>query len=365
MHVLITADTVGGVWMYVRELVTGLARRRVRVTLVSFGNIPSQEQTSWLSPLVGVDYRPTAFRLEWMQDAGDDIGVSSEYLSAIIREVQPDVLHLNQYCYGNLDVDVPRLVVAHSDVVSWWMEVHGEESPDSTWNRWYRDTVAAGLAAADMVVAPSEWMMQAVRANYLSPRKPLVVHNGRNPNLFNPHITKESYALSVGRLWDAGKQVALLNHIDSPIPLYVAGAAESPDGSGARAHVSSALLFKGVQNEIQLRNLYARAPIYVATSRYEPFGLALVEAALSRCAIVANDIPSFRELWGAAICYFDKNDAESLGECIRRLSGDDRERFRYANAAYDHARKNYTSDRMVENYLGLYRSLVRTEATAA
>src|SRR5208282_331116 len=37
MHVLITTDTVGGVWNYTRELVTGLSRRGIRVTLVSFG----------------------------------------------------------------------------------------------------------------------------------------------------------------------------------------------------------------------------------------------------------------------------------------------------------------------------------------
>ena len=41
MHVLITADTVGGVWTYTRELACGLLHRGHRVTLVSFGRIPS------------------------------------------------------------------------------------------------------------------------------------------------------------------------------------------------------------------------------------------------------------------------------------------------------------------------------------
>ena len=42
MHVLVTADTVGGVWTYTRELVTGLATRGIHVTLVSFGGIPTR-----------------------------------------------------------------------------------------------------------------------------------------------------------------------------------------------------------------------------------------------------------------------------------------------------------------------------------
>ena len=61
MHVLVTADTLGGVWTYARELVTGLVSRGVRVTLVSLGEIPLPEQTSWMDNLHGLEYRPTAF----------------------------------------------------------------------------------------------------------------------------------------------------------------------------------------------------------------------------------------------------------------------------------------------------------------
>jgi glycogen synthase len=368
MHALITADTIGGVWTYVRELVIGLARRGVRVTLVSFGEIPMPQQTSWMDGLDGVDFRPTAFRLEWMQDSVADIELSARYLASIAREVKPDVLHLNQYCYGNLPVDVPRIVAAHSDVVSWWVAVHGEEPPETEWSRWYRETVRRGLAGATMVVAPSHWMMGALCEHYIRPDHSSVIYNGRNRNLFNPYITKEQYALSVGRLWDVGKQVAILKDIDSPMPVYIAGATEHPDAAfpaEVRACGTGNVYFKDQQSETQLRNLYARAAIYVATSRYEPFGLAPVEAALSRCAIIANDIPSLREIWGDAVCYFQTNDPASLRDALVRLSGDEDERVRYANLAYERARQRFTSGRMVDEYLELYRTAVGAEATAA
>src|SRR5512140_2704920 len=160
MHVLVTADTVGGVWTYTRELVTGLVRRGVRVTLVSVGEIPSPQQTLWMDGLRGLDFRPTAFRLEWMQEAEEDLAASTEYLASVVSEVKPDLLHLNQYCYGALAVDLPRIVVAHSDVTSWWFAVHGEEPRDTAWYRWYRDTLMSGIAGASMVVAPSKWMLQ-------------------------------------------------------------------------------------------------------------------------------------------------------------------------------------------------------------
>src|SRR6202011_421721 len=119
MHILLTADTVGGVWTYTQELVRGLIRRGNRVTLISFGGLPRAEQTAWMDDLPDLDYRPTRYRLEWMQESENDVEESKSYLESLIRQVRPDILHFNQYCYGNIQVDVPRIVVAHSDVVSW------------------------------------------------------------------------------------------------------------------------------------------------------------------------------------------------------------------------------------------------------
>jgi glycogen(starch) synthase len=108
MHILVTTDTVGGVWTYTRELVTGLLQRGVRVTLVSFGNLPADGQMRWMEEFQGggrrnFDYRPTAFRLEWMHDAPEDMEASAEYLRNVIRETKPDLLHSNQFYYGALE----------------------------------------------------------------------------------------------------------------------------------------------------------------------------------------------------------------------------------------------------------------------
>jgi glycosyltransferase involved in cell wall biosynthesis len=114
-----------------------------------------------------------------------------------------------------------------------------------------------------------------------------------------------------------------------------------------------------------LQHLLSRASIYVASSRYEPFGLALLEAALSRCAILANDIPSFRELWGDSIRYFETNDAASLEYELQQLHRDRELRLTYGKCAYDHAISHYRADAMVDGYVKLYGSLVAREALAA
>lgn len=369
MHVLVTADTVGGVWTYARELVTGLVRRGVKVTLVSFGEIPTTSQMEWLDGLRLVDYHPTAFRLEWMQEAMQDIDTSTEYLRSLIDEVKPDLLHLNQFCYGSLEIQIPKLVVAHSDVVSWWISVKGHAPAADTWTSWYRDTISAGLASATAVVAPSRWMLNSVEKIYGKPRQGRVIYNGRTPTLFNPHVSKSEYLLSVGRLWDGGKNASIFTQVDPPLPIYVAGAEQHADDAlrGSQKAIDDSkpgVHLKGAQSEGQLRHLFGRASIYAATSRYEPFGLAPLEAALSRCALICNDIPTFRELWGHTALYYH-NDAESLQHAIHQLHSDRELRLTYANLAYNRARQRFTADRMVEDYMNLYQTLVPAGVAAA
>ena len=368
MHLLITADTVGGVWTYTRELVTQLSRRGVRITLVSFGEIPSAAQTLWIDGLLEVSYHPTAFRLEWMQDAQSDLEESARFLRALIDETKPDLLHFNQFYYGNLPTDLPRIVVAHSDVVSWWVSVHGAKPPDSEWIQKYQENVAQGIAGADLVIAPTQWMLEQMCSYYGEPKRKAVIHNGRDPKLFVPHLSKEDYILSVGRLWDAGKQATLLLRDDLPLPTILVGSERSPEGVVAYAQSIGRLPkleMKGPQTETQLRQLFARAPIYAATSRYEPFGLAPLEAALSRCAIVANDIPTFREVWGDDAVYFEQNSARSLLLTIQEVASNPQRRSDYARRALERARAKFNSGRMAEDYLNLYRSLISAEVAAA
>ena len=178
--------------------------------------------------------------------------------------------------------------------------------------------------------------------------------------------------LAVGRLVDAGKQVSLLTQHVHPLPVCIVGAEHTvpvprvpirADVKVATAETSVAI--RGAQTEAQLRVLYSRASIFAATSRYEPLGMPVLEAAFSRCAIVANDIPSFREIWGDAALYFRTNDAASLAENIRLLNSDRTMCRAYAELAYSRARERFTTKRMIEDYLQLYRSLIAVRSVAA
>jgi len=369
MHILVTTDTVGGVWSYTRELVTGLVTRGVQVTLVSFGGVPSRAQRSWLAGLSGVSYYPTSFRLEWMQDSEDDISESCAYLLRVIAECKPDVLHLSQYCFGSVNTAQPKVLVAHSDVMSWFREVRGEYPRDS-WAYWYRGIVARGLAGADMVVAPTGWMLGCIEDCYGVQRFSRVIYNGRTPSLFQSFPEKLSLAVSAGRLWDEGKQMSLLVQMkSSPFPIHLAGAVslsgQTPDLSLMASNKPPHITYEGELAEAGMREFLSRAAVYIGTSKYEPFGLTPLEAALSRCALLLNDISSFREVWGNSALYFHRDDTDSLREVLEQLYAVPKLRMEHANRALQRALERYTSDQMVEEYLDLYSALLERRVSAA
>ena len=359
-------------WTYTRELVSGLITRGLRVTMVSFGQIPLPEQTAWMDHLYGLTYHPTAFRLEWMEDGQNDIEDASAYLCSLVKDVKPDLFHANHLCYGALPVAIPRIVVAHGDLITWWKAVHGQEPQNTPWLRWYRQAIARGLSEATAVVAPSEWMLSSIRSSYSGGARELVIHHGRNPIFFNPYVAKENSVLAVGRLLDPARQVNLLTLDSYPVPVCIVGddANERCRKVPVRADVqfrdgNTGVALRGAQTEAQLRLLYSKAAIYAGTSRYEPCGLPILEAALSRCALVLNDIPLFREIWGNAAIYFRTNESSSLAEVVRLISSDEQMRRNFANRAFQRARECFNTHRMTDSYIQLYAKTLARRVFAA
>ena len=77
----------------------------------------------------------------------------------------------------------------------------------------------------------------------------------------------------------------------------------------------------------------ARASIYALPARYEPFGLSVLEAALSGCALVLGDIPSLRENWEERALFVSPDDHVALQYAIASLIDDFEMRVRLGAAA--------------------------------
>ena len=313
MKVLMTADTVGGVFTYAGGLAAALRDEDVEVVLATMGGPLPDE--------VGVPAHVSDFRLEWMDEPWDDVAAAGEWLLELEAAERPDVVHVNGYVHGALSWRAPCVVVAHSDVCSWWRAVLGEDAPPA-WER-YRSEVAAGLRAADAVVAITGAVREDLAREFGADA--MVIHNGTAASATAP--AKEELVLGAGRLWDPAKNLAALDAAAEGLPWPVVVAGELGDARAAHARTTGQLPGD------ELAALRRRASIFCSPARYEPFGLAILEAARDRCALVLGDIPSLRELWGEAARFVDPDEPQQLRAAVERLIEDGPERERLVAAA--------------------------------
>lgn len=355
MKILMTTDTVGGVWTYSLELINGLAHYDVEVALATLGRRLSADQRGAVEQLANVEVFESNYRLEWMEDPWDDVQEAGRWLLRLRDHIQPDLIHLNDYSQGSLAWEAPVLMVGHSCVCSWMQHVRGAP-PDGAWDE-YRKRVERGLRAASCVVTPTQRMLDDLRLNYgtIAPGK--VIYNGcAAPPAIS--IQREPFIFAAGRLWDEAKNIGLLAEIADRVdwPICVAGSAEHPDGHGPVKWKNLRML--GHLSQRQLYKTMARASLYALPAKYEPFGLTPLEAALHGCPLVLGDIGTLREVWGDAAAFAPPHAPEDWVQRLNSLINDRASRDRLAEKACRRARR-YSLSRMTNDYYDTYCSLRR------
>ncbi|HET7322435.1 MAG TPA: glycosyltransferase family 4 protein, partial [Longimicrobiaceae bacterium] len=318
MRLLLSTDTVGGVWDYTLALVRGLRGDGHEVLLAVIG-APDEEKLSALP--AGVEVEQREFRLEWMPGAAEDVEPAGDWLVSLARRWRPDVVHLNQMAYAARDFGAPVLLVVHSDVLSWFGEVLGQP-PGAEWGGYAR-SIGEGIRAADVLVTPSRHQSDLCLRHYGRPAD-RVIHNGVQPPAGEPTREREALLLTVGRAWDDAKGMAVVDAAmailgDEAPPAHLFGAEHGPAGQYFEPRH---LVRHGRTARAEVDRWMDRASLYVGASHYEPFGLAPLEAALHGCTLVLSDIDSFRELWDGAAEFFPKGNAAALAESVARLQAD-------------------------------------------
>jgi glycogen(starch) synthase len=356
-----TADTVGGVFSYCLTLARSLAEP---IALATMGGPLSTDQRRELAALEHVEVVESRFKLEWMDDPWDDLLRASQWLEELAWRFRPRLVHLNQYAFSTLRWRAPTVVVGHSCVLSWWRAVHGVEAP-AAWQR-YRELVKEGLGAAGRVVAPSQAMLSSLGGDYGPLPNARVIWNGCAPERFRPG-NKQPLVLAAGRLWDEAKNLAALERVAARLPwtVQVAGEPRRPhETQTPTPPFDSRVERLGHLNSAQMAQALSDAAIYALPARYEPFGLSILEAALSGCALVLGDIPSLRELWDGVARFVDPEDDAALEEALSQLIHDDVGRQRAGEAARARAQR-FSPAAMAEAYQALYRELLGEAAACA
>jgi hypothetical protein len=359
LKILMTADTIGGVWTYAIELIKAFAAYGAEVALATMGAPLSANQHEEVNAFPQVKVYESSFKLEWMQDPWEEVDAAANWLLQINQEFQPDFIHLNNLVHGHLAWGKPVLVVVHSCVHSWWQAVIKEAASDD-WQE-YRNRVTQSLRAANIVVAPTLAMLEEAETLYGPFRNHLVVHNGRDLSLFRYGI-KEPFIFSMGRLWDEAKNIKLLTEVAAELswPVLVAGNARHPS-TGEISKLPN-VQFLGHLSPTEISDYLSRAAIFALPAKYEPFGLSALEAGLSGCALVLGNIPSQKEIWQHAATYVHPEDAARLKYTLNKLIDDEFIRNIFSYRAITVAIQ-FSAQQMALEYEEIYQQLLNEVVT--
>jgi len=354
LRVLIDADPASQTWRYSLDLARGLSRLGHESVLALTGPAPSGDQIRTATAIPGLRLVDTGLTLDPLAEDEASLVRAAEAIAALAAEAEADIVQLNRPALAALaDFGQPVVAVLHSCVATWWEAVQGTKLPADF--AWRTELVASGLHSAGLVVTPTAAFGAAVERRYGLEAATRTVHFGRSP-LAVPNGVPHDFVFTAGRLWDQGKNLGLLDAAAGRIgvPVRAAGPLAGPNGGQILFDNIHCL---GTLDEEELGRWLSARPVFVSAALYEPFGLAVLEAASAGCALVLSDIPTFRELWDEVAIFVDPRDEDGFARAIGDLAGDDFERAVLGRAARERATL-YTPDAMAAQMASLYRGLL-------
>ena len=218
----------------------------------------------------------------------------------LLRRLEPDLVHFVHALPPSLDCP-GVLTVADLSF-----------ERDASLMRWreriiFRSVVPWSARRAARVIAVSERTKQDLLDFYgLDPEHVVVIPHGADP-VFRPGARSDSYLLFVGAIEARKNPLAALAAAQQVgLPLVVAGPAR--DRSLARALVERGADVRGFVSKDELAELYRGAAVFVFPTRYEGFGLPVLEAMASGTPVVAAPDAAVREVAGDAAVYAEPGE---------------------------------------------------------
>lgn len=354
-RVLLATDCVGGVWQYSLELASGLAAADVEVVLAVAGPAPTPAKRAEAEAIPGLRLRQLEGPLDWTATGPAELAPARTELLRLADDLAVDLVHLNGAALGDLDPGRKVVATHHSCLATWWQAMRAGEPLPDPW-RWHREQVANGMTAADAVIVPSAAFAHQVRQAYGANLPLQVVHNGRAASASRLAPRRQAVVLTAGRLWDEAKNLRLLDGVAAGVhwPVLAVGPTSGP--AGQHVQLTHAIALGSLENAA-LADRLRRAPIFTSLAIYEPFGLAVLEAALAGCALVLSDIATFREVWDEAALFVPADDAHAAHDAINRLIADPGLRARQAAEAKRRA-ADYTPAAFVSGTLAVYQRVL-------
>ena len=340
LSLILTTDCVGGVFTQTVALAKVLVARGARIIVATVGPQPRSDQVSELMAS-GAEWFPLSGTLDWMAESEKEIAETAEAIVTLAQSRRVTSVHLHAPAYAAFGFSYPHVVACHSCHGTWWRAMHPDKQLPADL-AWHSRLTGLGLACADDVIAPSHSFAACLASCYALERIPVAIPNGafaEGPAPTRPRMG----AVALGRFWDEAKNIDALARI---APLLHAPLTAIGPLPGSWQSLST-LRTPGPQSRASVLQELANAQIFLSVARYEPFGLAALEAAQAGLALVLSDIPAHRENWDGVAIFRPVDDIDGIARIVNQLIACPEEAEERGRAARQRA-QDFTPERMGE-----------------
>jgi glycosyltransferase involved in cell wall biosynthesis len=294
--------------------------------------------------------------------------------------LRPDIVHFTNHLVPRSRKSPARYVVTVHDLTAW--RLPGALPP--LYARYIRTAISRAVRAADLILCPSGSIRNEVIGHFGMEKERVRTAWNMNPPL--PELSapkreelfrqlhkrwgiRKPFLLFVGTMERRKNVVTLVDALariagTTDLQLVMVGRPgygfSEIRAATERQTAPDRFVITGFLGDDELAVLYQLAELFVYPSRYEGFGIPLVEAMGFGLPIVASRIPSTEEVAGGAAAYYeDPLDACALARKISEVAGQPLLKEHLAKRAKIRA-ADFTMDKIVKQYVEAYQAALNT-----
>ena len=334
--VIMLAKKFGGAERFYVDLTNGLARRGHQVLAIS--NVRSKAA-------LRLEERANLKRVS-VRVLGPWDPLAPRKILKLVRDFAPDIIQTSLSRAAHLagpaarQLNIPQVAHTHDFVDLKYFRNATVFTPTTGAQRDY--LVNQGIAAERIRLIPNFSSFSPVNAVQCKPEVAKIVAHGR-------FVHKKGFDL----LLHSFRRVA-----GDHMRLYIAG-----DGAerhwlmavAQRLNLGDKVCFAGWQDDI--RSFLLQGDLFVLPSRYEPFGIAVLEAMACGLPIIATKCHGPVEILDNGSAWLCDADEDALTGALESAISDPDGRRQRAQAAWTSFRERYAANKVIPRFENLYKSM--------